>query len=169
MLFDTRGLAVYAATVGTIGGLWTLYSGVALDRARVALSVAEGEVISTAGSESRVPILMVRVSNRGRRAFSIQTIGRVVSMRRHQGPHELSADIMRQLTPPILLGEGEGRTFTHGERGGYEHGQMPLTRWYVIDGAGRTYPISERWRQRIERVLFWPYRWIGRRRDSRAS
>jgi hypothetical protein len=167
MVFDTRDLAVYAATVGTIGGLWTLYSGVVLDRARVALSVSESEVITTAGREARVPVLAVRVSNRGRRAFSVQTIGRVVDMRRHRGPHELSADIMRQLATPFRLAEGEGRTFVHGERGGYERGQIPISRWYVIDGAGRTYPISERWRQRVERVIFWPHRWLGRRRDSR--
>jgi hypothetical protein len=35
---------------------------------------------------------------------------------------------------------------------------MHLKRWYVIDGGGRTFPLRERYRRRVESVIFWPTR-----------
>lgn len=153
-MLATRDIALYAAIVGTLAGAWSIYLGVFLDRARIRISVAEGETISP-GANARTPVVMVRVSNRGRRAAHITHISRVVSARRNR--HELSADIMRQLAVPIRLDESEGKTVVHGAQGGYTPGSMPLKRWYVVDGAGRIHPLRERYRQRVERIL-WPTR-----------
>jgi hypothetical protein len=164
---DTRDLALYGAIVGTIGGAWTLYVSIILDRARVRVSVTEGHAVtpstSSPGAARQTPILMVHVSNRGRRGTSIQSVARVVNMKRAHGTHELSADIAKQLTNSVRLGEGEGHTFVHGQLGGYELGAMPTRRWFVTDGAGRVHPLRERWRQRLERVIYWPWRWVARR------
>jgi hypothetical protein len=126
-VIDTRDLALYGAIVGTIGGLWSLYTGILLDRARVRVRASDGVAV-TPGTKNRTSILMVHVSNRGRRGTSIQTIGRVVSMKKAHGAHELSGDIMKQLVNPVRLAEGEGRTFVHGQLGGYQSGEMPTRR-----------------------------------------
>lgn len=166
-MFATRDLALYGAIVGTLSGLWALYASIILDRARIRVSVTEGHAISPATNQ-RTPVLMVRVSNRGRRSAGIQTVSRVVNMRRSRDTYALSADIMGQLVNPPRLGEGEGHTFVHGNLGGYELGGMPTRRWCVVDGGGRTHPLRERWRQRIERVVFWPWRWVDARRQKRG-
>jgi hypothetical protein len=152
-MFATRDLAVYGATIGTVGGLWTLYAGVVLDRARIRVRVTEAHSIKP-GSKVKTPLLVVSVSNRGRRGASIQSVSRVVSMRRAPGSHEISADIAQQLAQAVRLGEGEGRTFLHGELGGYTLGAIPLRRWFVLDGADRMHPLRERWRQRVERAIW---------------
>jgi hypothetical protein len=71
-LFETRDLAIYASIIGTLDGSWMLYHGVVRDRPRIALSVDEGEEMY--GRADRV--LMIRVSNRGRRDFAINAISR---------------------------------------------------------------------------------------------
>jgi hypothetical protein len=103
------------------------------------------------------------VSNRGRRGATIETVSRVVDMKR-KASHELSSDItMGQV--PKRLGEGEGHSFVHGARGGYVLGGMPVKRWYVVDGGGCIHPLRERWRQRAERFAYCPWRWRDKRRS----
>lgn len=169
-MFDTRDLALYGAIVGTIGGAWTLYTSILLDRARIRVKAVEGQAMTPTSSSPvaapHMPVLMVRVSNRGRRGASIQTVGRVINMRLAHGQHAMSQDIAQQLTSPLRLGEAEGHTFVHGQMGGYQFGGLPTTRWYVVDGGGRIHPLRERWRQRIERPIFWPWRWVAGRRDT---
>ena len=160
-MFSTRDLAVYAAIVGTLSGAWTLYASIVLDRARIRVSAYEGQAITpttmSPGGASRTPVLMVSASNRGRRGASIQTVCRVLDMKRVVRM-ELSSDITKQLTKPVRLGEGEGHTFVHGAGGGHVLGGMSTRRWFVVDGGGRIHPLRERWRQRMERVIYWPIR-----------
>jgi len=147
-VLTTRDLALYAAIIGTLGGVWSLYLGLVLDRARILVTVAEGEVIDAVTNE-RTPVVMVRLANRGRRPAHIANVSRVVNAR--TGRLEMSADIAGQV--PLRLEEGQGQTVVHGARGGYAAGTMPLTRWFVSDGSGRVSPLRERYRQRIERLV----------------
>lgn len=161
-MVPTRDIAVFAAIVASFDLFWTLYSGAIRDRARIAVKVSEANIISVGGPT--IPILDVTVSNRGRRATTITHIGRVAKVR--TGGYELSADIMRQ--GRVRLDEGESHSFHHGAQGGYAHGDLPLKRWFATDGAGRVYPLRERYRQRVERVVFWPFRW-GHERQKRSN
>lgn len=167
-MIATRDLAIYAAIVATADVLWSVFQGLFRDRARVVVRVAEAEAI-TPGSNQRQPMLMVGVSNRGRRPVYITHVGRVADVLR--GAHELSADIQQhQLQQPKKLEESQGHTFGHGHMGGYQHGDMPIKRWYVTDGAGRMHPLRERYRQRAERITLWPVRrflgWRDKRKES---
>jgi ribosomal protein S12 len=56
---------------------------------------------------------------------------------------------------PFDLAAGHSQTVVHGRQGGHSHGDIPLRRFYVVEGAGRTHPWTERWRQRAERVIYW--------------
>ena len=161
-MLATRDLALYAAVVGTLDGAWSIYRGVVLDRARLVVRAVQGEAI-TPGTNLRQPILLVSVSNRGRRAVYISSIARVASM--WSGNSELSMDIANQLAGKERLEESQSQTFAHGQLGGYQHGDLPTTRWYVQDGAGRIHPLRERYRQRAERVILWPVRRFISRND----
>lgn len=162
-LFETRDLALYAAIVGTANGAWALYNGVVRDRPRIVVKAVRGEALA-AGANPQ-PIFMVSVSNRGRRPVQVSHISYVSDALR--GYHMISQDIALQLTPRPQLGESESQTFVHGQNGGYTHGNLPTSRWHVTDGAGRTHPLRERYRQRIERILLWPLRKFLRWRDGR--
>jgi len=148
LLFATRDLALYGAIIATLGGAWSLYVGLVLDRARIVVSVSQALAVGFATS---IPVVTLSVSNRGRRAVHISSIGCVADSR--TGEAFLSMDFLKQL--PIRLEEGEAHTFTHGVSGAHTPGSLPLTRWYVLDGAGRMHPLRERYRQRLERFVFW--------------
>jgi hypothetical protein len=165
-VLSTRDIAIYAAIVATADVAWTLFQGLIRDRARIVVSVGEYEAI-TPGRGERQPVLGVRVANRGRRTTYITHVSRVADVWR--GKHELSADIMRQLQNPLRLDESQGQTLTHGHMGGYGHGDIRLSRWYVTDGAGRMHPLRERYRQKVERVILWPARRLLKWRDSRRD
>lgn len=157
-MIGTRDLAIYAAIVATADVLWTLFQGLFRDRARIVVRAAEYQAI-TPGSDVRQPMLAVRVANRGRRVAYITHVSRVANVWR--GTHELSADIQQhQLLEAKKLAESQGHTFGHGQMGGYQHGDIPLKRWYVVDGAGRIHPLRERYRQRVENLILWPVRRI---------
>lgn len=153
-MIPTRDLAIYAALIATADLTWTLFQGLR-DRARITVRVAEAQAI-TPGTNERQPMLMVSVSNRGRRPTFITHVARVSNVWR--GVSEFSSDIMLQLQNPVRLEEGQGQTFAHGHMGGYQHGDLPVARWFVTDGAGRMHPLRERYRQRVERVVLWPVR-----------
>lgn len=152
----TRTLAIVGAVTGTIGTLWALFLSVVYDRARVSVTVAEAVQTQPGGPLPDRDILWVKVRNRGRRPTHIETVSRVKSAWR--GGHEMSADIGQQLTQPVRLEEGQSHSFVHGAQGGYTHGDWSLKRWYVVDGGARTFPLRERYCQRIEAFVFWPAR-----------
>jgi hypothetical protein len=70
----------------------------------------------------------------------------------------LSADAGRALTTPMMLDEAQSHTLTHGQDGGHVTGELATTRWFVVDGGGRVHPLRERYRQRVEGVVFFPTR-----------
>jgi hypothetical protein len=154
-LFETRDLAIYASIVGTLNGAWALYHGVIRDRPRIVVRTAEAEAVPGDGSDIRQEIFQVSVSNRGRR-LTIDGIARLASPMR--GTSTASVDLMRQTAEKPLLEESQSKTFVHGLQGGYSHGDLPTTRWYVVDGAGRIHPLRERFRQRVLAFIFWPLR-----------
>jgi hypothetical protein len=151
---QTRDLAIYAAIVGTLSGLWNLYAGIFRDRARVVLRVADATAIVPGAPEMDRPVFWVTVSNRGRRAVQVTAVAYLDSAR--TGVSQLSMDIVKQM--PKRLEEGESCTLVHGDQGGYTKGSLPLRRWYAIDGAGRKHPLRERYRQRLEAAVMWPLR-----------
>jgi hypothetical protein len=162
--FTTRDVAIYAAIIGTLDGAWSIYRGIVLDRPRVVVQAVHGEAISTGTGHSQ-PILWLSVSNRGRRTVYVSAIARTKSM--WSGVQEMSQDIIHQLTPETRrLEESQSQNFAHRERGGYQHGDLSLKRWFVQDGAGRIRPLRERYRQRAERIILWPLRRFFRWRDS---
>src|SRR5207249_3831170 len=141
----------------------TSYHGAVRDRPRIVVRAYQGEAVP-AGIGARQPLFMVTVSNRGRRAVSIESISRLEKFVR--GTSIVTVDFMQQLTPPKpRLEESESRTFVHGQRGGYQHGDLPTSRWYIVDGAGRIHPLHERYRQRMLALVFWPVRRVLRWRD----
>ncbi len=154
-----EALATFGAITGLIGTLWALFWSVVYDRARV--TVSAGESWLRAGHGNRTPVLLVKVRNRGRRGTHIEAVSWVVSAWKHR--HGTSADIIQQVAPPVRLEEGQSHSFVHGAQGGYTHGDIPLKRWYVVDGGARVFPLRERYRQRAEAVLFWPTRAYFRR------
>jgi hypothetical protein len=161
-VWGTRDLALYAAIVATLNGAWSLFHGLVRDRARIVVKVSEAQIHPT-GTQ----ILDVTVNNRGRRAVSITKVAPVLSA--VHGGHMLSVDFMSQLTPHPSLGEGESISFHHGLHGGHTPGDLPLTRWFVRDGAGRIHPLHERYRQRLERIVFGPIRRRDRHRKRHRS
>jgi len=152
---QTRDLAIYGSIIATLNGLWALFHAVVRDRARIFVRPYYGEILSPGGGGTQ-SVFMVSVSNRGRRAASIGHVAYVTTSIR--GTRGLSMDIMRQLTEPKRLDEGEAFTVVHGQAGGYVRGDLPTKRWFVQDGAGRIHPLRERYRQRAESFLFWPLR-----------
>jgi hypothetical protein len=140
-----------------------LYGGVIRDRPRVALSVYEAVDMYGAPGD----LLMIRVSNRGRRDLSIENVSRIMDVRRG---HTLWIRELGEAVRagPDAIGDGRSHTYVLGPIG-YHAGKLPLTRWYVADGAGRIYPLRARYRLRAESFVLWPLRTLLRRRDSRRS
>ena len=146
----TRNLAVYAAIVSTVSLLWaiawTVYSQAFRDRPRIK------QIVSMAPTGDAVSIVIL---NRGRRPIHVLRIERVRSVWR--GTIEMSLLPERQARGATIE-EGRSRSYQAGGKDDYEAGHVPLTRWYFLDEAARIFPLRERYRQRVERVLFWPAR-----------
>jgi hypothetical protein len=159
-------VAAYAAVVATLNVVWTVFQEVFRDRARIKLAVADSELFTPGTSIPARPIIGYSVYNRGRRATYVSSIERISAPK--TGGRQKSADIMRQIVQPVRLDEGQSMTITHGADGGYAHGDLPMKRWFVIDGAGRIHPLRERYRQRLEAIIFWPWRYAWRRRNRRS-
>lgn len=165
--FATRDLAVYASIVATLDGAWALYHGVIRDRPRIVVRAYRAEAVPTIGPAARQPLFMVSVSNRGRRAVNVDSISRLEKLVR--GTSIMTVDFIEQLAAKPRLEESQSKTFVHGQRGGYKHGDLLTTRWYVVDGALRIHPLRERYRQRALAFIFWPLRWILNRLEERAA
>ena len=69
---------------------------------------------------------------------------------------------------PNTFVDGDGHTYLFGPEV-YTPGKIPLTRWFVSDGAGRIYPLSERYRQRVESFVLWPVRRLIRWKQNRST
>jgi hypothetical protein len=164
-VFETRDLAIYASVIATLDGAWALYNGVIRDRPRIVVHPYRGESIPV-GPGPRHPIFLIKVSNRGRRAVTVDHVAYVAKSIR--GTQVLSNDLMQQLAVPRRLDESQSLTLAHGQLGGYSHGDLPTRRWFVQDGAQRIHPLRERYRQRIEKIIFWPIRRILERMERRA-
>jgi hypothetical protein len=158
-MIATRDIAIYGAVVSTAALLWTvgwaLYKDAFRDRARIRVQIAEGHGVG-AGMAPQ-PSLYLTVSNRGRRPVVIQSAVRLVSAKRGDREMLITNDL------PKRLDESESAVVM-ANFGQHVFGSVSLKRWAVYDGAGRLYPLRERYRQRLERVVFaWP-----RRRHRRA-
>lgn len=164
-VFATRDLAVYASTIATLNGGWTLYHGIVRDRPRIVVRASRGEAVPV-GAGRRDPLFMVSVSNRGRRPVNIEGVARLSKLIR--GTSAYPVDFMEQVASKPRLEESQSKTFVHGQRGGYKHGDLATSRWYVTDGAGRVHPLRERYRQRLLAFVFWPVRRVLNWRDARA-
>jgi hypothetical protein len=160
-VLTTRDLAVYAAVVGTISGVWSVawsvYSGVLRDRARIKLVVYPSEAWDANFNHAEAAISFA-IYNRGRRPIHISDLVRVKSG--ITGVRELSMVLQRMLKADDagILDEGQGRTFHLGGDGTLKPGDLSLKRWYLVDQAGRVFPLRERYRQRLEAFVFWPIR-----------
>ncbi len=98
--------------------------------------------------EQAVPILVVGISNRGRQPVQITTVSKAYAVNR-----DLLRDLISQL--PVTLEAGHMKSLVAGKDGGYAHGDFKsMRRFFVVDGAGRIYPYRERWRQRVENLLY---------------
>lgn len=161
--FETRDLAIYASVIATLDGAWTLYHGVIRDRPRIVVRPYRAEAVGGVGDDTE--IFIVKVSNRGRRAVTIDHAAYVSKTIR--GTQGVPVDLMHQLAEPQRLDESQSLTLVHGQLGGYSHGDLPTKRWFVQDGAQRIHPLRERYRQRAEKIVFWPIRrimdWYERR------
>ena len=159
---DTTTLvAAYAAVVATLNVAWLVFHQAFMDRARIRLAVAEAELFAPGSGMPARPIIGFSVYNRGRRAAYIASVERMSEPKTNT--RQKSADIMRQIVQPVRLDEGQSMSITHGADGGYKPGDLPMSRWFVMDGAGRIHPLRERYRQRVEAVVLWPWRWRHRR------
>lgn len=169
-------LGIYASIVATAAGLWALFTGIIRDRARITVHAddayaVEGkrrrmiirgdETLETLGiePENRRPILVVAVRNRGRRSAHIDHVAQSQPLRAERADllfHDFMDDV------PFELQAESSHELYQGLRGGHEHGRN-ARRFFVVDGAGRTHPLRERYRQRLER----PIRAALRRRRRR--
>jgi hypothetical protein len=111
-------------------------------------------------------VLMIRVWNRGRRDLAIDSVSRRMSVWR--GTRLWIRELAEAVRDgPEAISDGGGHTYMLGPVG-YDPGSIPFTRWFVTDGAGRIYPLRERYRQRLEDFFVWPIRRIANRRQRRA-
>lgn len=161
-LFETRNLAIYASIVGTLDLLWTFGTKLTRDRPRVAVRAYEG--VDMYGGPERT--FMIRASNRGR-GIKVDAVSRQASTLRgtRLWMREL-AEAVRQ--GPDRLEDGDGHTYMLGPHG-YKQGLLPTRRWFLTDGAGRIYPLRERYRQRVEGFVLWPVRRFLSWSDGRSA
>ena len=92
--------------------------------------------------------------------MTIDSIARLDKLVRGIQVH--SVDLMQQLATPRRLEESTSHTF-HGKRL-----DLPTSRWFVTDGAGRVHPLRERYRQRVLAFIFWPLRHFLNGREERV-
>jgi hypothetical protein len=164
-------LGLYASAVSSAVALVTLY-GLIFMRIKVVardayavkvkgtsrgMIVFSDDTLKTMGTprSGATPILVVTVMNRGRQPVQIEKVSRVKGVK-----HEVFGDFLTQV--PFELLPGHSQEVVHGRAGGHSHGDIPLNRFYVTEGAGRVHPWTERWRQRVETLVYWrkrPRRW----------
>ncbi len=157
-------LGLYASVVSSAVAVVNLYGQIFM---RIRVLVREGYAVKVKGQTRHMiihgddtlqtmgvppaaatPILTVTVMNRGRQMVRIEKVSRVRGAK-----HVVFGDFMDQ-TPFDLL-PGHSQTVAHGLQGGHAPGDVPLRRFYVTEGAGRVHPWTERWRQRVDKLIYW--------------
>jgi hypothetical protein len=98
---------------------------------------------------ARQPVLTVTVRNRGRRDSTIETVAQVIE----GGGAKVNVFDDLQPSLPFWLPAERSHVLAMGQQGGYEHGDIALKRFNVVDGAGRIHLLSERLRQRLSRLF----------------
>lgn len=157
-------LGLYASVIASATGLWSLFRELWLERARLDVVPDEAWLVKTTGSGkmivkgddtlqtmevpvgARSPILEVVIRNRGRRDAEIRSISQ-----RRPGGVFVFGDLLPQI--PLEIPGERTKVLVMGDRGGYAHGSIALARFFVVDGANRIHPLSERYRQRLDRLL----------------
>lgn len=158
-------LGIYASVVGTITGLWALFHNIFRDRARVTVKAFEAyrvtvknepqwlivrgeDTLKTMGitPAMRRPVIDIEVRNRGRRDVRIDDVARA-----RLGGSWKFGDFRYQV--PFDLPAERKQSVILGAEGAYQHGDIKLTRFFAVDGAGRIHPLRERWRQRLLRPI----------------
>jgi hypothetical protein len=166
-------LSVYSTVVATAVALLTLYAEVFL---RVKVATRPGFYGSDGGpafyeradefpktGQQPAPVFAVVVSNRGRQQVSVSRVYQAQSFQPHRALAWASLPYI-DLAP---LGQNTSRQFiVEGERAPEK---TKPRRFFVVDGVGIIHPLRERWRQRIEnllyrRALLW---FRGRQADAR--
>jgi hypothetical protein len=157
-------LSLYATAVASLTALWTLFRELWQERPRIDVEPTEAWLVRVKGEQrpmvvrgedtlkrmdvpvgARRLVLELTVRNRGRRDAKIQQVLRA----KNRNVSEVFGDFMAYL--PFLAPAETTTTLVHGKDGGYERGDVPLKRFYVVDGANRIHPLTERYRQRLAR------------------
>ena len=113
------------------------------------------EMLDAAGAESPLGISFI-IFNRGRRPIHVLRLQRVKSA--FADITEISM-LPNRSTGGATIDEGRSRSYRLTDlTDAYSPGDLPVKRWYFLDEAGRTFPLRERYRQRVERIVFWPTR-----------
>jgi hypothetical protein len=156
-------LGLYASVVSSAVALITLY-GYLFNRVRVVaredfrVLVEGGTPVICHGEDSldamgltrdgATEVLTIGILNRGRQTVQIGMVSKAHPVQRSVFP-----DLPEQL--PVTIEPGHSKTVIHGKEGNYSHGDLKnMRRFFVADGAGRIYPYRERWRQRLENLLY---------------
>ena len=156
-------LAIYASAIASATGLWSLFRELWLERARLSITPLESWLVATTRATSlivrgkdtlqtmgvpvgaRKPVLQLIIRPRGRRDAHILSISQVSP----EGKQTVFGDLLEHL--PLEIPAEQTKTLLIGHEGGYEHGDIRLGRFFVVDGASRVHPLRERYRQRLSR------------------
>jgi hypothetical protein len=159
-------LGLYASAVASVTGLWSLFRELWIERPRLTVTPDEAWLVRVKDQErplvvkgeqqmrtmevpdsARLPVLVVTVRNKGRRDAVIEVASQMLA----DGRSNVFGDLLPQVPFPIPA--ERSATLAIGQGGGYAHGDIPLKRFYVVDGAARIHPLRERYRQRLWRAV----------------
>ena len=151
-------LGIYSTVVSTAVALLTLYAEVFL---RVKVVVGSGFYGSDKGpafhersddfpatGQKIEPVFGVHVRNRGRQAVYVATIHQA----RATEPHRALLWVAHPYAGPGYVEPNTTIRFIVG--GEWTPENTKPRRFFVVDGVGIVHPLRERWRMRIEDVLF---------------
>ncbi len=157
-------LSLYATAVASVTALWSLFRELWQERPRLDVVPSEAWLVPVRGEPrpmivrgektldtmgvpagARKPVLELTIRNRGRRDAKVQQ----VLQAKNRNVSNVFGDFMPYL--PFLVPAEATVNLVHGKDGGYTHGDVKLKRFYVVDGANRVHPLSERYRQRLAR------------------
>lgn len=158
-------LGVYSTVISTFVALLSLYGQLFQ---RIAVGASEDFLVSLEGGRILVmgrdaveeqgdipiaatrPVLTIRVRNRGRQPVQVRTISKAYwfSVGRQIFDEPLAV-------LPFVVEPGQYQDVQVGVTHDFAHGELGrISRFYVVDGADRTYPLRERWLQKAEDVVY---------------
>jgi hypothetical protein len=151
-------LGVYSTVVSTAVALLTLYAEVFL---RVKIVPRSGFYGSDAGpafyerrddfpatGQTPKPVFGVHVSNRGRQAVYVASVHQA----RATEPHRALAWVAHPYSGPDYVAPNSSLRFIVG--GDLTPENTRPRRFFIVDGVGIVHPLRERWRMRVEGLLF---------------